>query len=556
MGRVRGFNRQEYLTSDFDFLQDTKDTQTRNVLVDRIEQPGILIPMGASAQFIENGVQNTSGFTDVFPITASATTGMVHVGPNSPIADPSIHIAYNEDGNRIAFPVGDQVTFDEDAPDAYTVNMVNSTPYSTGRINVDGRAGEGDGDRYVFISYLEVVRTKGYPPNHGTITPGVPPTITATDDYNKPIVGIDQLTGEATAVHLFDGYRIYVAISTEVTFESDGTPILNGGIYTDSAKAIYLGRFQISGGSVANIILHDATRPRNLLQLRSADVGTVGDTGTAASLPTTYAANQTVTLQQHVSAVGTGTPSPIDPHGYDIEADLEGVPTSRLINTDAPLTGGGDLSDDLDLDVTTIPSDATAVVGTNAQLLAGDGILVDGSTSADLDHNVTISATSPYAITQSIDLTSTEITSTSWQVIGGTQLTIPSSAGFDTARQSLILFHTSSRTVLHWNWPIGMQNINDIQLQFLLQQNSGSGWVDIGKDAIHRHFSNANDGTFWGSSYYGSIVRSSLICTAQVSVIAGDQIRAVGRISYMDSSTVISPGYWMCAAYINYIRVL
>lgn len=334
--KIRPFNRLEILSSDLDFFQDVKDQDTRSRLLDVMSQPGILTPTGSTVTAIQNQLPT------VLPIF-DATAGNIHVGTSTitPLSgvypNPTIHIAYDALGNRIELPAGDDTPFNTNAPAFTTTGITGSTPYSTGRLTVSGRTpSSGTEDRYVFISHVPVVRTKSTfdptpaAPNHQTSVGSV---VTAANNRNKPVTGIDQKLGQAHADHIINGYRIFVAIGagstlgpTEVSFDPDGTPRLIAGLFTasepDSINAIYIGRFTITSLNVIAIFaLPDSIRPRDLMQFRPLE-STQLDTGNPTTI---YAAGQIVSGQQHINAFGTGsTLDANNPHRQSI-FDLDDV---------------------------------------------------------------------------------------------------------------------------------------------------------------------------------------------------------------------------------------
>lgn len=69
-----------------------------------------------------------------------------------------------------------------------------------------------------------------------------------------------------------------------------------------------------------------------------------------------------------------------------------GVPSSRLINTASPLAGGGDMSSDRTLSVSTSPGGAATLVGTTRSITAGSGLAGGGDLSADRSFSISASA--------------------------------------------------------------------------------------------------------------------------------------------------------------------
>jgi len=334
---IQPFNRFEPLSSDLNFMQDAKDValggslllpdEVKDRTIDNLLQPGILSPINATAVDIQHAHDSTTA-TPQFVITSAGGTS-VHIGPG---------IAYNAQGERIEIIASDNVVYNIDAPTAVTYGVTGATPFSTGHRTVPYGTDGLTVDRYIFISYLQVVRTLVLPPDHNNqilITDGAPAV-----NARKPITGLDQSEGLAYAHHRINGYKIAVgkvgAGAGEVTIGVAGTtPTLNG-----DANAVYLGRFILAGGppptGVSSIVEHDATSPRKLAQFRPIENAKIPDV--VSALPndvydvsgnpkiayiSSASAPQKVTLQEHVAALGHGTVAPNNPHGLSV-TDITG----------------------------------------------------------------------------------------------------------------------------------------------------------------------------------------------------------------------------------------
>jgi hypothetical protein len=354
--RIKPFNRLEITSSDLDFLQDVGQEEIRSRLKDSVLAPGILIPATATIPDIDLGVGGASG---VFGLSSDGSTLTVGLPV---IASPSIHVAYDSDGNRIEIPAGDAVTwkgdvtdsspFDEDAP-RYTTDDVSgfsgSTPFSTGRLTItDPSPGDtGPETRFVFISYVPVTDAVALPPDHESKNGD----ITGASDNRKPITMLDQREGIAYAHHRINGYRVFVAQSSEVSIGADLVPVLNPGLFPapeDSAKAIYIGKYTYASPSMSNVVsVSDATHKRPLLRRRGDASAVVGPT----TRPTVYGAGDTRTFSEHMGGVGTGVVTPTNVHGLAID----------------DITGGGEEPDNRTYHDLTLGDGVidTAITGTN-----------------------------------------------------------------------------------------------------------------------------------------------------------------------------------------------
>ena len=330
MNKINPFNRWELTTGDVKFMQDpSTDTdplirdETLSRLADMIETPGIVIPKLALSLEIQNRFGNlTDASRRQFFLTAGPTSGYISVGHG---------IAYNSKGEMVVIPVGDSTVFNANAPTFTTTGVSGTTPFSTGCTDVPAAGTIGDGlNRYVFISYLSVVRTKSLPSNHGTL--GAGPVVPSTN-FNSPITSIDQEEGLAYAHHRLNGYKITVLVEGNITLDlisdPEGTPI-----WTTDPTAIFIGRF------ISNIAGPDFTDaytspPRKVLQLKPHAVGTAA----VAQRPPLYADGQIVTVQEHIAGIGTGSVTPRNPHGTAI-ADLEGSLEPGLANLQRDLARG------------------------------------------------------------------------------------------------------------------------------------------------------------------------------------------------------------------------
>lgn len=298
------FNRLEVTSGVFRLLQDAKERAILDRLVDDILQPGVQIPANSTAIAIQNGVPTQ------FAITSAGANITIGAG-----------VAYNNLGQRIVVPVGDTTPYNINAPTfTSTITGVGAvqgtTPYSTGNTGVPPLNPNTLTTRFIFIQYVQVIHTKALPPNHNTVSPAVVVTIAGGDpDTKKPLTELDEKEGLIYAPHRIDGYKIITAELSGLTVgsQASGTPVLNA-----DTTAIYIGRYDLIGGppatGVTNVFMSDALRPRKLF-LTSSETGAKVD---VANKTPNYADQQVVSAQEHVSALGTGTVTPVNPHGMTI----------------------------------------------------------------------------------------------------------------------------------------------------------------------------------------------------------------------------------------------
>ena len=347
MKRIRPFNRLDITSGTFRFLEDLSQDEIHDRMTDGSLRPGILQPAGALSDEIY------AGLPGVF--APSMASSGIHYNVD-------LGIAYDQIGERIAIPIDDNVLFNERAPLFSTIGIDGTaiTPFSPGRIDIPDPdptntksetedAGTGLFTRYIFIAYLDVVRsvslreTSPSSPDHqndstGTFTVPFP-------NRRKPITGKDRKTGTVYAHEFIGGYRIYTARLSEVTLPgATGLPILGNftnhptyGIdpvdadlvnpslnpFSNIADAIYIGKFIWSssgGGSIVpgSLVPGDSINPRQTFATKSLEIGIVGDKGSStvpAVKTSIYVSGQASTLQEHVGAVGTGIVTEINPHG-------------------------------------------------------------------------------------------------------------------------------------------------------------------------------------------------------------------------------------------------
>jgi hypothetical protein len=332
---IKPFNRLEITSSEFNFLQSTTQDEIKARLDDGTLTYGIVIPNSSTIADIGLGVGASGGAFGLF-IDGSNN---LRVGPLI-VPSPSIHVAYDSNGERIEIPTGDVVVWKggaltsptTDAPQFTTDNIsgfAGSTPFSTGRFQITdpdplNTSALSDLTRFVFISYVPVAETEALPPNHESLNGSISGATTA----RLPITMLDQKEGIAYSHHRINGYRIFVAKSNQISVGADLVPVLAGALFPspeDSAVATYIGKYtwSVGTGMSAATSSSDGTHQRPLLRVRGTVAAVVGDKGSPTTLPTAYAAGETRTVREHMAGVGTGTVTPVNVHGLAI-GDITG----------------------------------------------------------------------------------------------------------------------------------------------------------------------------------------------------------------------------------------
>lgn len=153
-----------------------------------------------------------------------------------------------------------------------------STPHSTGSFDIPLTLGSIN---YLYIAYLQ-----------------------ATDETQFTL---HKLTGAKQFYKRTDGYEIRVNIT---------------GVNPDVARFILLGTVNMTSGSGSAIPANVSTNNRPLCRTRTNKVGIETANLSKTDRPASYSlGNQSYPLDSHIKAVGTGTVSPINPHGMTL-ADL------------------------------------------------------------------------------------------------------------------------------------------------------------------------------------------------------------------------------------------
>lgn len=208
-----------------------------------------------------------------FEITVNALPYSVDIGTG---------VAYSPAGERVV--VSSLLTYDSLLPTTITDNGISGTtltPQSSGSITVPLVSGQVN---YIYVSYLQTIG---------------PTNFSLQDGTNK------RLFTEGD-----DGYVVEVV--------ADPGPIVGDpDLFKPNANAIFLGVIDTT-----QVITLSARPIYNLKQNNLlAEVPDAVSTLSALSQP--YIAGQVVSHETHVSAVGTGLVTPVNPHGLAI-ADLTG----------------------------------------------------------------------------------------------------------------------------------------------------------------------------------------------------------------------------------------
>jgi hypothetical protein len=294
------FNRAEITSGTLAFIQDAKGQEIIDRIIDQTLQPGIWMPANATAEDIQNGLLSQFIITD-------AGGGNINVAAG---------VAYNVFGERIEVEASDTTPYNVNAPSFTTTitgvgNIQGTTPFSTGVLTIPPPSPGVPGLRFVFIQYQQVEKTKALPPNHGTSSGSVVTIGGGDPDSKKPILELDQKTGQIYAPQFINGYKITVTDSAGITVPGGtNVPLLSA-----DQQAIFIGRYELlAGPAVTNIVLSDGSYGRRVMMLR-ATTGTTVDSG---SKPPVYTDGQLITAQEHVSAIGNGVIAPTNPHGLSI----------------------------------------------------------------------------------------------------------------------------------------------------------------------------------------------------------------------------------------------
>lgn len=253
---------QPVLKSDLSLAQSSKEDALKERSVDSFD-------MGI--------VQDSQLFAESMPFEITVLTLPLRV-------NIATGVAYNPEGERIIVDNASLV-YDASAPLTAADNGIGGTtltPQSAGCNTVPLTAGQVN---YIFVSYLN------------TINPNV---FTLADVTNK------RLFTEGG-----DGYIIEVVTDPGPSVSS--TP----NIFAPNANAIYLGAVDTTN------IISLAGKSFFALQSKALLVTVPDAVNTLNALGQPYTVGQAVTFEEHVHAIGTGAPTPRNPHGLSI-ADISG----------------------------------------------------------------------------------------------------------------------------------------------------------------------------------------------------------------------------------------
>lgn len=222
-------------------------------------------------------VQESQLFTETIPFQITVLTLPLR-------ANVATGVAYDPAGERIIVDTV-SLSYNVSAPLAAADNGIggsSSTPQSTGCNAIPLTVGQVN---YIFISYLN------------TIDPS--------------IFSLADITNQRLFTEGGDGYKI------EVVTNPGPAVSLTPSTFAPNVNAVYLGAVDTTG------ILTIANRSFFSLQTKALVVKVPDAVSTLNALGQPYSAGQAVTFDDHVHAVGTGTPTPVNPHGLSI-ADISG----------------------------------------------------------------------------------------------------------------------------------------------------------------------------------------------------------------------------------------
>lgn len=232
--------------------------------------------------FVYGVLNNSQFFAEAIPLQVTVNTL-----PYS--ASIATGIAYDPVGERIL--LNSTFTYNATNATATTDNGISGTtltPQSTGSLLVPLTAGQVN---YVYISYLQTTD---------------PTVFTLKEGTNE------RLFTKAT-----DGYRVDVVTDP-------GPAVGNPDLFKPNANAVFLGAVDTS-----QVLTIAARHIYNLKQNNLQEVvPDPSSTLNALSLP--YAIAQRVSHSDHIKAVGTGTVTPVNPHGLSIN-DITGILSGETI---------------------------------------------------------------------------------------------------------------------------------------------------------------------------------------------------------------------------------
>ena len=200
-------------------------------------------------------------------------------GDNNAIGNPTITIntgvGFSSLGERIL--LNDIVLYDSSKPTTLTSDGIGGftlTPISTGAKNI---LLTQSATSYIWIGYLK------------TIDPAV---------YT-----LQKYTSKRLFVKASDGYEVKVNTT---------------GINPDSSRFIRLGKVVVTNTVDTSGISYDGK------QFAKTKINRVGITIDSSKKPSTYANSESKQLDDHINAIGSGTPNPSNPHGMTL-ANIEGT---------------------------------------------------------------------------------------------------------------------------------------------------------------------------------------------------------------------------------------
>lgn len=253
---------QPVLKSDLDKAQNSKEEAIKERLND---------------SFNVGIVQDSQLFAETIPFQITVLTLPLR-------ANVATGVAYDPTGERIIVDNA-SVFYNASAPLATADNGIggtSSTPQSTGCVAIPLTSGQVN---YLFITYLATI--------------------------DSAVFSLADITNKRLFTSGGDGYKI------EVVTDAGPSVSTTPNTFAPNANAIYLGAVDTTG------ILSVANRSFFSLQTKALVVTVPDAVSTLNALGQPYTPGQAVTFDDHVHAVGTGTPTPVNPHGLSI-ADISG----------------------------------------------------------------------------------------------------------------------------------------------------------------------------------------------------------------------------------------
>jgi len=301
---------QPIFKEDLSLAQSSKEDAIRERLTD-LYQTGIV----AQSQVLAEPRPFNITVNSLDPTRVDIGTGVAYssVGERIIIND-SVNYVNAYDNSSLYYSSGDPTIVNDDPNGPLTKaddgidNFIPAPQISGSKsISTYGMVSGTPKANYIFISYLEVVDTS--------------------------IFTLQKITNKRLFTTINDGYQIIV-IPNNNTSDSP-TAVLTAAGFTDPSLWIFIGivnRIPTGAGSIApgNIIFSSATGGQDLTPvfIKIDNVKAIVAAPPVYPVTSVYSPGQTVTFEEHVRAVGVGTVSPNNPHGFSaIDLGLTGKTT-------------------------------------------------------------------------------------------------------------------------------------------------------------------------------------------------------------------------------------